>query len=719
MVYVYDFTMYLTDIQQLYTYLSEAIVEVKSVTCECDGQETPNEMVEVHVHTDNQLSEELETTLNNAITNYTNPKCNPLINSFRNISIKNSTRIPLYPSDTFQGRWEDISSYSTATIIVSCDQDSAVDGLQLSFSMDGETVDQVRSLTVDKIVGSVNQITVVMRYFKLEFTNNNSLFNNVRIQCIYHHFRNKAISTNLNASIDDTFDCEVIRSVLNGRLQNGQYVPIGTTPDSHLEVALHSPVTSFGELSIAKNSPVLQHDFVYNIDDNNFQKYTQNNGTVTQADGMAICASGNNSYSTSTLRSRRVIRYKPGQGAKILYTALFGTPQTGNSQVAGIGTPETSLMFGYLNTTFGLYYVPRNARQVHTIEITTKSSDSQNVTIILGGVSYSVPVTNSANTTSTAWEISKFDYTTSFPGWVMSANGSTIKAACIQAGVISGAFSVSFPTSGSATITKDWDGDASYTQFIPQTSWNIDVMDGSLSNSNPNGQLLDPLKGNIFYIMFQYLGYGYVEFGIEDPFSSELQPVHRIRYTNQNVLPNMKNPTFPFILASRNTTCTTAVTVKSSSVAGFIQGDIKHLESTNSYTARKSGVTTSLTHIFTLRSNLIVDNKFNLKLINVDSISVSNYGSNFVEMFLYRYTILDNNASFSSVPNTYGVHVDTSANVSGGKIEYSFGLCPGQSIERLLKDLNIITEQNMCFSILAKTASSTTDVSVSLTFHEE
>ena len=50
--------------------------------------------------------------------------------------------------------------------------------------------------------------------------------------------------------------------------------------------------------------------------------------------------------------------------------------------------------------------------------------------------------------------------------------------------------------------------------FIAQSTWNLDVMDGSLSSSNPSGTLLDPTKYYIYQNGMQYLGVGSVMFDI-------------------------------------------------------------------------------------------------------------------------------------------------------------------------------------------------------------
>ena len=69
--------------------------------------------------------------------------------------------------------------------------------------------------------------------------------------------------------------------------------------------------------------------------------------------------------------------------------------------------------------------------------------------------------------------------------------------------------------------------------IIPQTSWNVDSLDGS----GPSGITLDLSLGNIFQINFTWYGYGVVEFNIvlQNPvnLAQEVITVHRYRPANE------------------------------------------------------------------------------------------------------------------------------------------------------------------------------------------
>jgi hypothetical protein len=79
----------------------------------------------------------------------------------------------------------------------------------------------------------------------------------------------------------------------------------------------------------------------------------------------------------------------------------------------------------------------------------------------------------------------------------------------------------------------------------PQTSWNIDKMNGLGGATNPSGILLDWSKQQIFFIQFQWLGAGRIVFGFD--IDGQLIPVHAINNANQdsNSQPYMRTANLP------------------------------------------------------------------------------------------------------------------------------------------------------------------------------
>ena len=165
--------------------------------------------------------------------------------------------------------------------------------------------------------------------------------------------------------------------------------------------------------------------------------------------------------------------------------------------------------------------------------------------------------------------------------------------------------------------------------FTPQTSWSDDVMDGSLSNNNPSGVLLDPTKGNVYEIKFQYLGFGNVTYSVERSESGEFAPVHLDKYANKNIVPNVYRPTLPIKLIAENTTNNSNIILKSASIAGFVEGKRELIGPVRSYVNPKNPSTSE--HTFSIRNKSTFKGKNNkvriyLQLFTASSRAVGGSG---------------------------------------------------------------------------------------------
>lgn len=127
--------------------------------------------------------------------------------------------------------------------------------------------------------------------------------------------------------------------------------------------------------------------------------------------------------------------------------------------------------------------------------------------------------------------------------------------------------------------------------WITQANWSEDTFDGTNGASNPTGILFNPQKGNVFEISYQWLGYGRIEFRMEDN-KGELVHTHTIHYTNLNTVPSLTNPTsMPFFMEAKNTGNTTSLTLRSASCGLFVEGVDKYGTNgiVHSFTHSKSG----------------------------------------------------------------------------------------------------------------------------------
>lgn len=97
--------------------------------------------------------------------------------------------------------------------------------------------------------------------------------------------------------------------------------------------------------------------------------------------------------------------------------------------------------------------------------------------------------------------------------------------------------------------------------WIYQNDWNIDKKPG-----------LNPSKGNVFQIKYQWLGYGMQYFYIENE-EGRLSLVHKIKYSNYNTETSILNPNLPMSAYAVNTGNTIPITLRTPSAIAGLNGD--------------------------------------------------------------------------------------------------------------------------------------------------
>lgn len=89
---------------------------------------------------------------------------------------------------------------------------------------------------------------------------------------------------------------------------------------------------------------------------------------------------------------------------------------------------------------------------------------------------------------------------------------------------------------------------------VNQSSWNIDILDGS----GDSGVTLDETKDNLFVIDFQWLGAGRIRFGFD--FGGQIQYVHEIKFANTEAVPFTVTGNLPFRAEIFNTAAAAGAT---------------------------------------------------------------------------------------------------------------------------------------------------------------
>lgn len=396
---------------------------------------------------------------------------------------------------------------------------------------------------------------------------------------------------------------------------------------------LSGPLSGFGELESVSPTPTSQISFVYGINPLLATVQTYGGSSVTASNGEVVVTNGNTSSSYARLISKKVAKYRPGQATMARWTARYSPGIPNNRQMAGVYNLEGGYRFGYDGESFGILYTESGTVEVQTLTITTKASSVTNVTVTLdAGAPVTVPVTNGANTSVTAYEISRGDYSQTAGGWDAIAIQNVVYFTRRVAGP-AGASSFNPGTSGAigsfSTLTT---GVNESEIFIPQEDWNIDPCNGA-GQSRVN---IDHQKGNIYQVQFQYLGYGNAFFSVVNSETGRPVLCHVIKNANIRTSTNLRNPNLYLCWEAINRGSILSNTIRGASGGTFVEGEIKYLGAQFSTTGTKTIPAATETPILTIRASNVFRDRRSMAQCQIDRISVACDGAKTVDFKVYK-----------------------------------------------------------------------------------
>lgn len=264
--------------------------------------------------------------------------------------------------------------------------------------------------------------------------------------------------------------------------------------------------------------------------------------------------------------------------------------------------------------------------------------------------------------------------------------------------------------------------------WVPQASWNKDTMLGTGGTANPSGMTLDPTKGNVFQIRFQYLGFGCFFFYIEDPTTGRFQLVHVVEFPNSYTVTNLLQPSVNLVWRVVNTTNTSNITMKLASGALFTEGKETYLGPRWAIDNFKTGITT-MTNILTLKSCTSYNGLTNRVQVHMRFISCSvsnNSNTSVATLRVYKNATVGGTPSFSTINGTSAdngttitsgnstISYDTAGTtVTEGILVFSSSLNANNNLSNDVTDLDLYLNptDNMVFAVTV-TASATCGVAV-------
>ena len=484
--------------------------------------------------------------------------------------------------------------------------------------------------------------------------------------------------------------------------------------------------SAFGEIMTSIINPVFQLDGLYGLPERDFETYSNPaSGSAGTTGTLMEVKSGlaNNGY--GVLRSRRAVRYRPGQGALTRFTAKFSTPQPGATQRAGFFTQEQALQVGYNGSDFGILRQNGGKAHIHRFEITgAVAGGGETLTLTLNDYSIAITLSGGASISQTAAEIA-VGVRADFVGnllWIVEEGEDHVSFLSTSVGPLGGLFE--FSTTGAVTMTNSvrQAGLIHNDQWIYQSAFNIDTLDGN----GPSGMDLDHQKLNVYQINFRWLGAGEMRFAIEDPNTGDLVFFHHLHYSNQNTDVHLDNPSLKVGYIAANLSggpIAQEVSVCGASMMGAIEGLIRPTKFPSA--AQTSNTTNiganNLTHLISIKNRTLFLDKINtrefiLKNLNAaftqaSATPVEVYIMfNFDPGFIREWTAVSETQSSVYYSNTQDVTtlgdnvplyiIDVLESVSENLETLNLNIPPGSTISLLVESTAQITRSALSLSWL-------------------
>lgn len=265
--------------------------------------------------------------------------------------------------------------------------------------------------------------------------------------------------------------------------------------------------------------------------------------------------------------------------------------------------------------------------------------------------------------------------------------------------------------------------------FIAQASWNQDTCNGS----GASGFTLDPTKGNVFMIVFPYLGYGDIKFFIEDSTTGRWILAHIIRYANTSASTQVSNPSLSFYALAINSGNTTNLIGYCGSVGLFLSGVRHYLGAIFGIGNRKAAITTR-TNVFSIKVATTYNTVLVRGVIRLKSVSVAWDAGNDTALFdIVKNTTLGGTPVWNGVSGTVtdtatgaaitsgqsAVSIDTAGTtVTGGVIQYNSTMSRNTAHQIDLTDYDLFLTSGETFTF-AVTGDSSGAARVSVNWVED
>lgn len=559
------------------------------------------------------------------------------------------------------------------------------------------------------------------RYLEYTYTNGSSAQTNfyIALKLLTNALSGQILG--LESFISNNMIANLGRNVIVAETESGNFQNIKSTDNNELRVK-STDQDAFGINLVTNYRPIVQSYQLYGVVTNPqlYETFTGSGGTIQASDDGT---SSNLSITSTvgsfvTIRSKRVLKYRPGYSLNVKFAAKFDTSNAvANSlQFAGIGNSQSDLYFGYNGANFGLRYSTGGQLEIRRYQVTSAATTTHTGNITLNNTSYNVPLTNAGGATSfTAYQIATGN---TFGGlWNTEFVGSNVYFIGASVGARTGTYAFS-STSAAATISRTKAGTALTTTEVAKESWN---------GWSPLISTLDPSKMNMYEIDYSWYGAGNIIYRIFNPDTSRYEVVHTLKFANSATVPSISAPNMYIQRGVASLGSTTPMRVFTTGMFGAILGEINRtIGPASAVSAEKTIALNTETVIFVITNRKQINGFANQSEIFLDTLSISADGNKAVTFRIYKNPTTISAGSTSDYLNYSYINetnslvlVDTTADTfSGGSLIFSTTIAKSSSSSIILRERNLFLDRNDRIIITARSTSGS-DVSAALTLLED
>jgi len=490
----------------------------------------------------------------------------------------------------------------------------------------------------------------------------------------------------------------------------------GLKRDYEIQTVIKGPATVFGDLSVTENRPIVQIDALHGVLDDVHETFSATGGSTawkTDHGGKEFqCSTGTNVGGYGLIRSKKTLRYRPGEGIIMRFTARFASPVALLAQRAGGIGVGTELSFGHDGDNgFGVLHRTGGRLEIRTLTISAAASGAETGDIELDGTTYSVSVT-SGTAAHNAFEIATDSQFGTDKTWQAQQNGDTVVFIKSAVGTATGAYSIGSDGTFAGSLAQTGAGTVVTDAWYYQSDWDI---------TDPFGDgLFDPTKGNIYQIEFGYLGYASIKFSIYNPNDGSWVTVYTLKYPNSAEVPHLDIPNFKIGWFAASLGSTTDASIYGASAAGFVEGERASFRNPTAHSNSKSNVGTTLTNIISIRCSKQFRGFVNLSEVLPQFISVAVDGTKPAQVQVHLNATIAGEPNWTSHTDDSFVEYDTAGTTISSETELAaFSLSKTGDKILDLKQYEVFLDRGDVLTVAVKATSGTTDVDAAIGWLED